>query len=50
MQQDAEAAAFDDNDRGREASARAQRLYLRARDYGLRGLEVAAPGIRQTLS
>ena len=44
VQQDAEAAAFDNIDNGREGSARAQRLYLRARDYGLRGLEVAAPG------
>lgn len=29
--------------------ARAQRLYLRARDYGLRGLEVDHPGLRQAL-
>lgn len=28
---------------------RARRLYLRARDYGLRGLEVAHPGIAQAL-
>lgn len=29
--------------------ARAGRLYLRARDYGLRGLEVDHPGLRQAL-
>lgn len=29
--------------------ARAQRLYLRARDHGLRGLEVGHPGLRQAL-
>jgi predicted anti-sigma-YlaC factor YlaD len=29
--------------------ARAARLYLRARDYGLRGLEVAYPGTRKAL-
>jgi predicted anti-sigma-YlaC factor YlaD len=30
--------------------ARARKLYLRARDYGLRGLDVAHPGFRQALS
>lgn len=39
---------------GRSAEARAgreraRRLYLRARDYGLRGLEVRAPGLSRTL-
>jgi predicted anti-sigma-YlaC factor YlaD len=29
--------------------ARARRLYLRARDYGLRGLEVSSPGLTKSL-
>jgi predicted anti-sigma-YlaC factor YlaD len=34
----------DDPERAREEKARALRLYLRARDYGLRGLELRVPG------
>jgi predicted anti-sigma-YlaC factor YlaD len=46
VQQDAEAAAMDHDESSSAASARARRLYLRARDYGLRGLDVASPGFR----
>lgn len=35
--------------RATELRDRARRLYLRARDYGLRGLEVDFPGLRQAL-
>jgi predicted anti-sigma-YlaC factor YlaD len=38
-----------DTDRAWTALDRARRLYLRARDYGLRGLEVAMPGFREAL-
>lgn len=44
VQQDADAVALEDTDRAWAGWKRAQRLYLRARDYGLRGLEVALPG------
>ena len=35
--------------RATELRARARKLYLRARDYGLRGLEVDFPGLRDAL-
>jgi predicted anti-sigma-YlaC factor YlaD len=35
--------------RATELRGRAQRLYLRAREYGLRGLELEAPGLRPAL-
>ena len=38
-----------DLDRAREQKVRARRMFIRARDYGLRALEVAYPGIRQHL-
>lgn len=38
-----------DTGRAWAALDRARRLYLRARDYGLRGLEVALPGFREAL-
>lgn len=34
----------------RKGKARAKRLFLRARDYGLRALELSSPGISQKLS
>ncbi|MCP5112398.1 MAG: hypothetical protein GY953_16360 [bacterium] len=40
VQQDADEMEVVDLDRARELQARARRLYLRARNYGLRGLEV----------
>ncbi len=44
VQQDADALALDDAERAWTDWDRARRLYLRARDYGLRGLDVALPG------
>ncbi len=44
VQQDADAIALEDTDRAWIAWNRARKLYLRARDYGLRGLDVAVPG------
>lgn len=41
VQQDAEEAEAQDLARARELEERARRLYRRARDYGLRGLELA---------
>jgi predicted anti-sigma-YlaC factor YlaD len=44
VQQEADVVALEDTDRAWVAWNRARRLYLRARDYGLRGLDVAVPG------
>jgi predicted anti-sigma-YlaC factor YlaD len=44
VQQEADAVALDDTDRAWIAWNRARKLYLRARDYGLRGLDVVVPG------
>jgi predicted anti-sigma-YlaC factor YlaD len=44
VQQQADATALEDTDRAWTEWNRARRLYLRARDYGLRGLDVALPG------
>lgn len=49
VQQEADAIAFDDSDRAWVEWNRARRMYLRARDYGLRGLDVAVPGFSATL-
>jgi predicted anti-sigma-YlaC factor YlaD len=49
LQQEADAIALDDTDRAWVAWNRARRMYLRARDYGLRGLDVAVPGFSATL-
>ena len=38
-----------DLERSMELRARAKKLFLRARDYGLRGLEVSYPGFREGL-
>ena len=38
-----------DLDRAREQKVRARRMFIRARDYGLRALEVAYPKLRQNL-
>jgi predicted anti-sigma-YlaC factor YlaD len=43
-------AEADDPDRAAEQIDRASRLYCRARDYGLRGLEVAHAGFRDALA
>lgn len=50
VQQQAEALALEDVARAAAASDRARRLYLRARDYGLRGLDVERPGFTAQLA
>ena len=49
VQIDAEEIEADNLAKAREGQARARRLYLRARDYGLRGLETAHPGFGERL-
>jgi predicted anti-sigma-YlaC factor YlaD len=49
LQQDADFAEADDLARAMALRDRARRLYLRGRDYGLRGLEVDFPGFREAL-
>jgi predicted anti-sigma-YlaC factor YlaD len=44
VHQEGDALGLEDTDRAWAALDRARQLYLRARDYGLRGLEVALPG------
>jgi len=49
VQQQADVVSLEDTDRAWVAWNRARRLYLRARDYGLRGLDVAVPGFSTRL-
>jgi len=49
VQQEGDLLGLDDTDRAWIAWNRARRLYLRARDYGLRGLDVALPGFSAQL-
>jgi predicted anti-sigma-YlaC factor YlaD len=49
VQQEGDVLGLDDSDRAWVAWNRARRLYLRARDYGLRGLDVALPGFSMEL-
>jgi len=49
VQMEADAIEAKDLARATELRARAQKLYLRAREYGLRGLELEAPGLRDAL-
>ncbi|HTL49571.1 MAG TPA: TRAP transporter TatT component family protein [Steroidobacteraceae bacterium] len=49
VQQDADALALSDSDAAWAGWNRARRLFLRARDYGLRGLETGHPGFRAAL-
>ena len=44
VQQEGDRLSLDDSERAWLSWNRARRLYLRARDYGLRGLDVAIPG------
>lgn len=44
VQQEGDRVSLEDTDRAWAAWYRARRLYLRARDYGLRGLDAAMPG------
>ena len=49
VQTDAELLQYEDYALSKQMSARALKLYLRALDYGLRGLEVTYSGISQQL-
>ena len=49
LQADAALAEWDDYDRATELNERARRMYLRARDYGLRNVEVDHPGVTERL-
>ena len=50
VQSDADYIESADYDHAKDLSERALRLYLRARDYGVRGLDLAHPGIGRALS
>ncbi len=50
VKEEADRMAFRDRRKARELRLRCKRLYLRARDYGLRGFEENHPGIRFELS
>ena len=50
VQQEAEELEAENLTRARELQARARRLYIRARDYGLRGLEARHTGFRLRLN
>ena len=49
VEEEADRAHEENVERGRVLYARAKRLLVRARDYGIDGLEIASPGIRQEL-
>jgi predicted anti-sigma-YlaC factor YlaD len=49
VQQEADRIASEDLDRATAMRVRSRRLYLRARDYGVRALEVAHPGMAAKL-
>lgn len=49
VQQEADMAALEDVERAWAGQDRARRLYLRARDYGLRGLDSVHPGFSDEL-
>jgi predicted anti-sigma-YlaC factor YlaD len=49
VQQEADFTEAQDLDKATQLRQRAKRLYLRAADYGLRGLEVDFPGLRDRL-
>ena len=49
LQADAEIAEWDDYELAAELNGRAQRMFLRARDYGLRNVELDHPGITARL-
>ncbi len=49
LQTDSVIAEWDDYDRAAELNERARRMCLRARDYGLRNVEVDYPGISERL-
>ncbi len=49
VHQEADRVSVDDLERGTQLRARARRLFLRARRYGLRALDLRYPGISQKL-
>jgi predicted anti-sigma-YlaC factor YlaD len=49
VQNDAEIVQFEDPDEARALKARAVKLYLRAKDYCFRGLEIRFPGVGQAI-
>jgi predicted anti-sigma-YlaC factor YlaD len=49
VQQESDALEYEDLSASRKVRDRARKLYLRARDYGLRGLDVAHSGVTQDL-
>jgi predicted anti-sigma-YlaC factor YlaD len=49
VQQDADRAEATDFEEAQRLRIRARNLYLRARDYGLRGLELRQPGVADSL-
>ena len=49
LQADAAIAEWDDYSLSQELNERARRMYLRARDYGLRAVEIDHPGIGERL-
>ncbi|MCY3843416.1 MAG: TRAP transporter TatT component family protein [Acidobacteria bacterium] len=49
LQADAAIAEWDDYSLAQELNERARRMYLRARDYGLRAVEIDHPGIGERL-
>jgi len=49
VQQEADRVASEDIERATEVRARARRLYLRARGYGLRALDLVYPGLPRRL-
>jgi len=49
LQTDADLAEWDDYDVAFELDERARRMYVRARDYGLRNIEIDHPGITERL-
>lgn len=50
VQQEADFVEAQDLDRATQMRARAKKLYLRAAEYGLRGLELDLPGFRERLA
>lgn len=50
VQQEADFTEAQDLDRATQMRVRAKKLYLRAADYGLRGLELDLPGIRDRIA
>lgn len=50
VETDADLIQYDDYEGAKQLRERALKLYLRARDYGLRGLEVSLPGVTERLT